>query len=215
MTRRELSKAALLAFGTGMTRQSFAQKTEAQKNEAQKTQAQKTEKIEPVTAYAADFILKTRYEDLPAEVIELARKSILDGLGLALCGSAAKSGEIVRQYLKSLGVTGSANGATVIGSSLKAPVRFAAFANAVGIHADDYDDTQLAVAEDRVYGLLTHPTAPVLSAALALGEARAISGRDLMTAYHAGVEVGCKIAEAIAPRHYEDGFHSTGTCGAI
>ncbi len=51
-------------------------------------------------------------------------------------------------------------GATVIGSSLKAPVRFAAFANGVGIHADDYDDTQLAVAKDRVYGLLTHPTAP-------------------------------------------------------
>jgi len=90
MTRRDLSKAAVLALGAGMTRRSFAQKPGAQK----------TEKIEPVTAYAADFILKTRYEDLPAEVIELARKSILDGLGLALCGSAAKSGEIVRQYLK-------------------------------------------------------------------------------------------------------------------
>ena len=87
--------------------------------------------------------------------------------------------------------------------------------NGIGIHADDYDDTQLAVAEDRVYGLLTHPTAPVLSAALALGEARSISGRDLITAYHVGVEVECKIAEAISPRHYEDGFHSTGTCGAI
>jgi len=34
-----------------------------------------------------------------------------------------------------------------------------------------------------------------------------------MAAYHLGVEVECKIAEAIAPRHYEDGFHSTGTCG--
>ncbi len=64
---------------------------------------------------------------------------------------------------------GAAHGATVIGSSLRAPVRFAAFANAIGIHADDYDDTQLAVAEDRVYGLLTHPTAPVLPAALAAG----------------------------------------------
>jgi 2-methylcitrate dehydratase PrpD len=34
-----------------------------------------------------------------------------------------------------------------------------------------------------------------------------------MLAYHAGVEVESKVAEAIAPRHYEDGFHSTGTCG--
>src|SRR6202521_5933621 len=171
MTRRDLSKETLLALGAGMTRRAFAQKTE---------------KIEPVTAYAADFILKTRYEDLPAEVIELARKSILDGLGLALCGSAAKSGEIVRQYLKSLGVTGSANGATVIGSSLKAPVRFAAFANAVGIHADDYDDTQLAVAEDRVYGLLTHPTAPALPGALALAETKSLAGKQLMLAYNIG-----------------------------
>jgi 2-methylcitrate dehydratase PrpD len=97
----------------------------------------------------------------------------------------------------------------------KAPPRFAAFVNGIGIHADDYDDTQLAVAEDRVYGLLTHPTAPVLPAALALGEARGISGSDLMVAYHVGVEAECKIAEAIAPRHYEDGFHTTGTCGAL
>jgi 2-methylcitrate dehydratase PrpD len=36
-----------------------------------------------------------------------------------------------------------------------------------------------------------------------------------MLAYNTGVEVECKIAEAIAPRHYEDGFHSTGTVGAI
>jgi 2-methylcitrate dehydratase PrpD len=53
----------------------------------------------------------------------------------------------------------------------------------------------------------------VLPAAFALGERLKCSGKDLMLAYHLGVEVECKIAEAIAPRHYEDGFHSTGTCG--
>jgi 2-methylcitrate dehydratase PrpD len=41
------------------------------------------------------------------------------------------------------------------------------------------------------------------------------SGRDLLTAYHVGVEVECKIAEAINPRHYQHGFHSTATCGAL
>jgi len=50
----------------------------------------------------------------------------------------------------------------VIGTALKIVPRFAAFANGVAIHAEDYDDTQLAVAKDRVYGLLTHPTAPAL-----------------------------------------------------
>jgi 2-methylcitrate dehydratase PrpD len=179
-------------------------------------QAAKPPKVQPVTSYVADFIVNTRYTDLPGDVIELARKSILDGLGLALCGSVAKSGEIVRTYIQSGGLTGSgSNAATVIGSALKAPARFAAFANGVGIHADDYDDTQLAVAEDRVYGLLTHPTAPVLPGTLALAETRSMSGRDLMLAYNLGVEVECKIAEAIAPRHYEEGFHTTGTVGVF
>jgi 2-methylcitrate dehydratase PrpD len=85
--------------------------------------------------------------------------------------------------------------------------------NGVSIHADDFDDTQLAVAKDRVYGLLVHPTVPVLPAALALAERGGVSGKELMLAYHLGVEVECKIAEAISPRHYQDGFHSTGTCG--
>jgi 2-methylcitrate dehydratase PrpD len=105
--------------------------------------------------------------------------------------------------------------ATVIGTDLKLAPRFAAFANGVGIHADDYDDTQLAVATDRVYGLLTHPTAPALPAALAMGEATGASGAAAMLAYHLGVEVECKIAEAINPRHYQAGFHSTATCGTF
>src|ERR671928_51215 len=95
------------------------------------------------------------------------------------------------------------------------PARFAAFANGLAIHADDYDDTQLAVAKDRVYGLLTHPTAPALAAVLAIAERDGRSGRDLMTAYHVAVEVESKVAEAILPRHYQHGFHSTATCGAI
>ena len=166
-----------------------------------------------MTAYVADFIVNTKYAGIPAEVMDLARKSILDGIGLAFCGSVAMTGDIVRAYLKSMGAT--TGQATVIGSPLKAPVRFAAFANGVGIHADDYDDTQLAVAEDRVYGLLTHPTAPALPGALAFAETRSMSGKDLLTAYNIGVEVECKVAEAIAPRHYEDGFHTTGTVGAL
>jgi len=104
---------------------------------------------------------------------------------------------------------------TIIGSNLRVAPRFAAFANGVGIHADDFDDTQLAVASDRVYGLLTHPTAPALPAALAMGEMIEAGGRAVMLAYQLGVEVECKIAEAINPRHYQAGFHSTATCGTF
>ncbi|HEY1865767.1 MAG TPA: MmgE/PrpD family protein, partial [Candidatus Acidoferrales bacterium] len=119
----------------------------------------------------------------------------------------------VHRYVQGLGFAGATG--TVIGSALKAPPRFAAFANGVSIHADDYDDTQLSSAKDRVYGLLTHPTVSTLTSGFALCEAGKRSGKDLTLAYHVGVEVECKIAEAISPRHYNDGFHSTGTCGSF
>lgn len=165
-----------------------------------------------LTEHVAKFVIGTDYDGLPEEVVELGKKSILDGLGLALSGSVAKSGALVRDYLGSLGLSGPA---TVIGSAMKVPARFAAFANGVGIHADDYDDTQLAVGKDRVYGLLTHPTAPALPAALAIAEMDGLSGKDMMLAYQLGVEVECKISEAISPRHYQHGFHSTATCGTF
>jgi 2-methylcitrate dehydratase PrpD len=167
-----------------------------------------------VTRSVAEFVLRTGYSDLPTELIDAGKKSILDGIGLAIAGSVAKTGALVRKHLASLGLGADGN-ATVLGSSLRVAPRFAAFANAVGVHADDFDDTQLAVAKDRVYGLLTHPTAPALPAALAVAEAERLSGAELMLAYHLGVEVETKIAEAISPRHYQDGFHSTGTCGTF
>jgi 2-methylcitrate dehydratase PrpD len=166
-----------------------------------------------LTRYVAEFALKLKYEDIPAEVIALGKKSILDGFGLALAGSVAQSGPLSRKYIQSLGLAQGRS--TVIGSSLKATPRFAAFVNGVSIHADDFDDTQLAVAKDRVYGLLTHPTVSVLPPVFAIAEGGGFSGKDLMTAYHAGVEVETKISEAISPRHYEDGFHSSGTCGSF
>ena len=166
-----------------------------------------------LTHYVAGFVCDTKLGDIPQDVMELGKKSMLDGIGLAISGSVAKSGELVRKHLNSLSVTGGP--ATVFGSSIKTAPRFAAFANGVGIHADDYDDTQLAVAKDRVYGLLTHPTAPALPSAIAKGEALNASGANVFLAYQLGVEVECKISEAINPRHYQTGFHSTATCGTF
>jgi 2-methylcitrate dehydratase PrpD len=169
--------------------------------------------VHGLTKYTAEFVVNTQYSDLPSEVVELGKKSILDGLGLALAGSRAETGALVTRYVASLGCT--RGDAAVIGTSHKFPLRFAAFANGVAIHADDFDDTQLAVQKDRVYGLLVHPTVPVLPAVLGAAEMTLTSGKEMMVAYHVGAEVECKIAEAIAPRSYEDGFHSTGTCGVF
>jgi len=165
-----------------------------------------------LTKYVCEFILNTTYEDIPDEVVALGKKSMLDGFGLALAGSASSFAPLVRKYVQSVSCEGKAS---LIGTDMKSSPRFAAFANGVSIHADDFDDTQLSASSDRVYGLLTHPTVSVLPPAFALGELGRRSGKDLMVAYHVGVEVECKIAEAISPRHYNDGFHSTGTCGSF
>ena len=178
------------------------------------TESTATAERRSLTDYIAGFIVSTQATDIPDDVMHLGKRSVIDGLGLALAGAASQTGAITRRYLASLGIA-TEQGSTVVGSGLSLPARFAAFANGVSIHADDYDDTQLAVLKDRVYGLLTHPTAPALPPVLALAERDRRSGRDLMTAYHVGVEVECKIAEAILPRHYQQGFHSTATCGAI
>jgi len=170
--------------------------------------------VPKLTTHTAEFVVNLKLADIPAETLELGKKSILDGLGLALSGSKAETWKFIQEYLKPFAFP-PRGGAAVLGSAVRLPARFAAFANGVAIHVDDYDDTQLAVGKDRVYGLLTHPTVCVLPAALATAEVEGKSGKDLLVAYHSGVEVECKIAEAISPRHYEDGFHSTGTCGVF
>src|SRR5262249_22612745 len=87
-----------------------------------------------LTRHVSDFIVGTKYEDIPQQVLELGRKSILDGFGLALAGSVSEMGPLVRRYLQTL-VTAEGK-ASIIGSSMKLPVRFAAFANGIFIHAD-------------------------------------------------------------------------------
>src|SRR6266404_1654155 len=202
MLRREFGKASLGMMASSALSAS-AKRAESFGGDFPKTPG--------LTAYVGRFVATTSYEQIPEEVIELGKKSILDGLGLALAGSRAETGSISRKYVQQIGVC---NGrATIIGSAQKTSPRFAALVNGISIHADDFDDTQLAAAKDRVYGLLMHPTVPVLPAIFAPAEQRPVGGKEWMLAYHLGAEVECKVAEAIAPRHYQDGFHTSGTCG--
>lgn len=166
-----------------------------------------------VTARVSSFIAETALSDVPEAAVTNAKHSILDGFGLAVAGAASEAARIARDEI--LEYRCGATDASVLGSSVRLPARFAAFLNGLAIHADDYDDTQLATLPDRVYGLLTHPTAPVLPAVLALAESLHKSGEEALEAYLVGTEAECKIAEAINPRHYDAGFHSTATAGTI
>src|ERR1700720_3464610 len=203
MRRRDFGKTSLAAIGASV----FANPAKVGEHRG----SGDFPKTPGLTNYVGNFVIRTKYEDIPANVIELGKKSIMDGLGLALAGSKAESGPISRKFVDQSGAC--VGKATVIGTTMKTSPRFAALLNGISIHADDFDDTQLAAAKDRVYGLLMHPTVPVLPAIFALAEQRAVSGKEWLLAYQVGAEVECKIAEAISPRHYQDGFHTTGTCG--
>ena len=168
------------------------------------------EPVESLTAHVADFVVDAGDADIPSEVADLVKKSILDSLAVALSGSVAESATLIRRYLSGLGLH--EGPATVFGFDLRLAPRFAALANGAAMHADDFDDTWQAT-PDRYQGV--HPTAPVLAAVLALAEPAGRSGRDVLTACLVGVEVGCRIFDAADPRHILDGFHSTGTSGML
>ena len=194
MIRRDFFKTPLALAGLTMRPPAAAAATGAADELAQAPE---------LTRHVAEFIVNTRYEDVPSDVVALGKKTLLDGFGLALAGSASVLAPIVRQYIGSLGVP--AKPATVIGTSMKTPPRFAAFANGMSIHADDYDDT----------GSALHVAAPILPPAFALCEEGHRSGKDLMLAFHVGVEAASKIGDAIFPRHDREGFHTTGTMGSF
>ena len=166
-----------------------------------------------VTGEVVDFIQDARLAAFPAEAVAIAKRCIIDGLGVMLAGSTQEVGHILRAHVADSDVRSQA---TVFGTTpLRSGASSAALVNGTSGHALDWDDTQLATSADRIFGLLTHPTVPPMVAALAVGEPRHASGSQVLEAFLTGFEVECKIAEAIHPNHYKKGFHSSGTIGTF
>jgi 2-methylcitrate dehydratase PrpD len=164
------------------------------------------------TAAVAEFIAGHSFGRIPRSVVEKAKGHVLDGIGVMLAGNAERGTRLLEEHLKSMRGRPEAS---VLGTRLRLPCQWAALANGASGHAMDYDDTQLTTSKTSVYGLLTHPTVPALAAALAVGELVKANGKAILAGYIAGVEVACRIADAINPRHYQHGFHSTATMGGF
>ncbi|HEX5049423.1 MAG TPA: MmgE/PrpD family protein [Gammaproteobacteria bacterium] len=166
-----------------------------------------------VTAAVVEFVGRARFADLPREAIGIAKRCVIDGLGVLLAGATQEAGRVLHEHVRG---SDSRTEATVLGPvPFKTGAASAALVNGTSGHALDWDDTQLATSADRIFGLLTHPTIPPLVAALALGERGRISGKRFLEAFLTGFEVECKIAEAIHPDHYKKGFHTSGTVGTF
>ena len=166
-----------------------------------------------ITEQAAQFIETVSFEDIPTDALHIGKRCIIDGLGLFVAGSEEHSLEILIAEALAMGGREDAN---VISTSQKVPAPMAARVLGTAGHAHDWDDSQVSIDPAHIYGLLTHPTIPPLTASLIMGQARGpISGPEFMLAFQTGFEVEAKISEWMLPQHYMSGMHSSGTVGTF
>ncbi|MEM7272850.1 MAG: MmgE/PrpD family protein [Actinomycetota bacterium] len=141
-------------------------------------------------------------DDLPPEAVEVARHCILDWLGCTVAGSTEPLAGLLRDEL------GEVPGpATVIGTSSTTGMLQAAMINGATGHALDFDDTHT--------GMGGHPSVPVLPALLALAETTGASGAEVVAAFVTGMEIQCRLGDAIGGGHYARGWHKTSTIGVF
>jgi 2-methylcitrate dehydratase PrpD len=165
-----------------------------------------------VTEDIVRFVDESRFVALPHEVVLRTKTLIADAIGTMLAGSCEDGSRILQKYLKQ---PGGHEDATVIGAGFKGSSSAAALANAAAGHALDFDSIQLSSWPGTAHGIRIHPTVPALAAAMAVGEPRAVSGRLLILACLVGIEVACRVTEAIPPDDYQVAYQSTATMGGL
>lgn len=136
------------------------------------------------TEKLASFIAGVRFDDLPAEVINDAKRIILDVIACQVVGYPTQIGDIVIAYIRKLG--GSSQ-ATILSTGEKTNSINAAYANGKIGNALDYDD---------VFPTITHFGNTTVAAGLSLCEAENKSGKDLITAVAVGYEVAARVSSA-------------------
>ncbi len=157
-----------------------------------------------ITSVVAELAANVRYEDLPADVVLLAKECLLDWLGVTIAGASEPLSRILQDEMLEQG--GNAQ-ATIVGTELRGTIQQAALVNGAASHALDYDDVHQAMSG--------HPTVPVAPGLLALAEGRRSSPRAFIAAFVAGFETECRIGLLVNPGHYAEGWHATGTLGTF
>ena len=151
----------------------------------------------------ADFVAGTTWTDIAGQNHE-AKRSILNFFATALGSAYDPAVDIALRVLSPF--SGPATSA-IIGRPERLDAMGAAFVNAISANLLDFDDTHLDT--------IIHPAAPVAAPVLALAQARGFPGRDVLTAFILGVEVECRVGNAVSPGHYARGWHITSTCGVF
>lgn len=146
------------------------------------------------------FLANLSYEDLPVEVIEMAKSRILDALSASYNGKNLPHCKVA---LKS--ISGSKGACTILGERTKAATADAAFVNAVIGHSTLQED----------FGGGGHPGTYVVPVALAVGEERGASGKDIITAIVTGYEAAARMTQAVPAEVAERGFRAVPAIGGF
>jgi len=134
----------------------------------------------------ARYAIGLKYEDLPDDVVRIAKRTILDTIGCAFGGYTAGPSKIA---LKLAGDVTAKQSATVLFSGIKTSPDLAVFANGVMIRYLDFNDAFVSLTHGA-----GHPS-DTIAALLTAAELNGRSGRDLVTATVLAYEVFCKIAD--------------------
>jgi 2-methylcitrate dehydratase PrpD len=152
----------------------------------------------------ARFVLALRLPGVPPVVADRARDLVLDTLGAGLAAASMDFGRAVIATARRLG--GPAE-ATLLGEAARVSAASAVLANATLAHGLDFDDTR----EDAI----VHTGCVAVTTALAVGESVGASGRGVLEAVIAGVEVMCRLGLAVPGAFHARHFHPTALTGAF
>lgn len=156
------------------------------------------------TETLARFIADSRLDDIATDVRHEAARAILNWLGCAIGGCRDETVDVM---IAALGDFAGPAQATILGRGERFDAITAACINGTGSNRLDFDDTHLAT--------VVHPSVPVAAALIALAEVRPVTGAQFLHAFLIGVDVECRVGNAVAPEHYDHGWHITATCGVL
>ena len=153
----------------------------------------------------AAYIAGAARRDFPAEVLEAARRALVDFLGVAVGASDDAPVRPVRRAVRAWNASGNAR---IFLGGCTVPA-LAALANGTMAHAMDYDDTHPMGAG--------HPSGPCWSTALALAEHHGFGEKDALAAFITGFEVMARLGGGGPPgvgrSLQRRGFHPTSVFG--
>jgi 2-methylcitrate dehydratase PrpD len=171
---------------------------------ARNTQVAADHHAPPVTRILAEFVAHHPSRGWSDAVDHEAHRTFLNWLG---CAVGASHHESVVAALAAVQMLQPAPQATLLGRAERVDMASAALVNGISSHTFDFDDTHLKT--------IIHPAGPVASALLALAEVTGASGRALIDALVLGIDVSCRVGNALYPEHYDRGWHITGSTGTL